>query len=193
MFVDKARNKKEFEQKVDDYFKKSGKPFVMVEECIVGMELTCGVFGNEDVTVLPPSYSVATGGILSIEEKFLPGAGENQTPAPISESATRFVQRVLKDVFLAIGCRGYSRIDCFYQDEKISPTGCERLIILEINTLPGLTPATCLFHQAAEVGIKPMELIDKIVQLGFEARTNLFFTESEVGLAKNSVSKSKGS
>lgn len=193
MFVDKARNKKELEQKVDDYFKNSGKPFIMVEECIVGMELTCGVFGNDDVTVLPPSYSVATGGILSIEEKFLPGAGENQTPAPISENATRFVQRVLKDVFLAIGCRGYSRIDCFYQDEKISPTGHERLVILEINTLPGLTPATCLFHQAAEVGIKPMELVDKVVQLGFEARASLFFTESEGAATKGAVSKSKGS
>ena len=40
--------------------------------------------------------------------------------------------------------------------------------MLEFNTLPGMTPATCLFHQAAEVGMKPMDLVDKIVELGFE-------------------------
>jgi hypothetical protein len=34
--------------------------------------------------------------------------------------------------------------------------------------LPGLTPATCIFHQAAEIAIKPMDFIDMIVQLGFE-------------------------
>ena len=44
----------------------------------------------------------------------------------------------------------------------------DRVIILEFNSLPALTPATCLFHQAAEIGIKPMEFIDKIVELGLE-------------------------
>ncbi|MFT6765948.1 MAG: UDP-N-acetylmuramate--alanine ligase, partial [Alteromonas naphthalenivorans] len=36
------------------------------------------------------------------------------------------------------------------------------------NTLPGMTPATCIFHQAAEIGIKPMEFIDTIIRLGLE-------------------------
>jgi len=45
--------------------------------------------------------------------------------------------------------------------------------ILEINTLPALTPATCIFHQAAEVGLRPMDLIDKIIELGLENHKNI--------------------
>jgi D-alanine-D-alanine ligase len=74
----------------------------------------------------------------------------------------------MEKVYTLIGCKGYVRIDCFYQDATQSPTGKERVVVLEINTLPGLTPATCIFHQAAEIGIKPMDFIDLIVQLGFE-------------------------
>ena len=76
--------------------------------------------------------------------------------------------KTMEKVYKCIGCKGYSRIDCFYQDASQSKTGKERVIILEINTLPGITPATCIFHQAAEVGIKPMEFVDKIVELGIE-------------------------
>ena len=146
----------------------AGKSYALVEECISGMELTVGVIGNEQPRALPPSQAVSTGDILSIEEKFLPGAGENQTPAPLPSPALNFVQKTMEQAYKAIGCRGYARIDCFYQDATQSPTGKERVIFIEINTLPGMTPATCIFHQAAEVGIKPMDFIDLIIKLGFE-------------------------
>jgi len=120
-----------------------------------------------------PSKAIAREGVLSIKEKFLPGEGENQTPAPLAAEATTLVQETVKKAFVASGCKGYARIDCFYQDAAASPTGIERIVILEFNTLPGLTPATCLFHQAAEVGIRPMDLIDKIVELGFENHKKL--------------------
>ncbi|HML19678.1 MAG TPA: hypothetical protein PKD74_03830, partial [Candidatus Dependentiae bacterium] len=47
------------------------------------------------------------------------------------------------------------------------------------NTLPGLTPATCIFHQAAEIGIKPMDFIDLIVTLGFENHKKQVLTQSD--------------
>ncbi|MBY0354031.1 ATP-grasp domain-containing protein [Candidatus Babeliales bacterium] len=145
-----------------------GKRDVMIEECVRGMELTCGVYGNDNPIALPPSYSVAKDTVLSIQEKFLPGDGQNITPAPIDVRATALVQQTLQDVYQVVGCKGYARIDCFYQTAEQSITGYERVVILEINTLPGLTPATCLFHQVAETGSKPMAFIDKIVELGFQ-------------------------
>jgi UDP-N-acetylmuramate--alanine ligase len=145
-----------------------GKEVALVEECITGMELTVGVIGNATVQALPPSYALTSGDILSIEEKFLPGAGENQTPAPLRKEALIFVQQIIENAYKAVNCKGYARIDCFYQNASQSPTGSQRMIILEINTLPGLTPATCIFHQAAELGIKPMDFIDMIIQLGLE-------------------------
>lgn len=166
MYVYKVNKKSELKKVLKEYFS-TEKKVALVEECVAGMELTCGVIGNDDVRVFPPSYAVATAGVLSIEEKFLPGAGENQTPAPLSPKALKLVQDTVKKVYQAVGCRGYSRIDCFYQNDSSG----ERVVILEVNTLPGLTPATCLFHQAAEVGIKPMELIDTIVELGMKMKS----------------------
>jgi len=146
----------------------SGRHYALVESYITGMELTVGVIGNDTPYVLPPSYTVTSGDILSVEEKFLPGAGENQTPAPLPPHAITFVQNTIARVYQALGCSGYARIDCFYQTPEISPTGKERLVILECNSLPGLTPATCIFHQAAELGIAPMEFIDLIIFYGLE-------------------------
>ncbi|MBY0110310.1 MAG: ATP-grasp domain-containing protein [Candidatus Babeliaceae bacterium] len=165
--VNKVKNEHELRYALD-CLKKNGHTYALVEEFITGMELTVGVLGNKDITALPPSAAISTKDILSIEEKFLPGAGENQTPAPLPESSLLFIQRTMEGVYKALTCSGYARIDCFYQPADISPTSKERVIILEVNSLPGLTPATVIFHQAAEIGMSPSELLDTIVQLGFE-------------------------
>lgn len=167
VMVAKAHNQEDLISAINDIFTNS-QACALVEELITGMELTVGVIGNDNPHALTPSQAVATDGILSITEKFLPGAGENQTPAPLPDDALHFVRETMERVFIALQCRGYVRIDCFYQTAQQSPTGTERVIILEINTLPGMTPATCIFHQAAEEGMKPMEFIDKIIQLGME-------------------------
>ncbi|MBP9764933.1 ATP-grasp domain-containing protein [Candidatus Babeliales bacterium] len=145
------------------------KEFALFEERIIGTELTVGVLGNKNPRALVPSEAIARNGLLSAEEKFLPGAGENQTPARIDSVDLVFVQKIIEEAYRAIGCMGYSRVDCFLQTADQSPTGHKRVVILEFNTLPALTPATCLFHQAAEVGLSPMQLIDEIVQLGLQA------------------------
>ena len=167
VMVQKAKTKEELIVAINAVFAQS-KDYVMVEECIIGTELTAGVIGNENPQALPPSQVFSSGDILSMEEKFLPGAGENQTPALLPQEIITRVQKTMEQVFKTVGCTGYSRIDCFYQTALQSKTGKERIITLEINTLPGLTPATCIFHQAAEVGIKPMDFIDLLVTLGFE-------------------------
>jgi len=167
VMVQKASTHQEIISCVNAIFA-DGKEFAFIEECISGMELTVGVFGNENPRALPPSQAVANHGILSIAEKFLPGAGENQTPAPLPAEALQLIQNTMVQVYSALNCKGYARIDCFYQPAATSPTGAERVIILEINTLPGMTPATVIFHQAAEIGMRPMEFIDEIVKLGLE-------------------------
>ena len=167
-FVEKVNNKDEFLDKLKNYFKNSDKDIALVEEFISGVELTCGVLGNYKPTALPPSQVIAAHDILSIQEKFLPGAGQNLTPAPLPKDAIKFIQNVIEKSYQALNCKGYARIDCFYQDAKHSPTKKQRLILLEVNTLPGMTPATCIFHQAAEIGMRPMEFVDEIVELGLE-------------------------
>ena len=191
VMVGKANNAQELEEKIAAMFA-TNKQHALIEECIVGTELTCGVVGNDDVTALVPSQVVANKGILSLEEKFLPGAGENQTPALIPSDAIVLVQKTMAAAFKAIGCKGYARIDCFYQSAAQSKTGAPRVVIIEFNTLPALTPATCLFHQAAELGVKPMEFIDTIVNLGFKVHGGVLDKISDVKCATELLMKKKG-
>jgi D-alanine-D-alanine ligase len=101
--------------------------------------------------------------------------------------ATQFVQKIIGDAYKVLSCKGYARIDCFYQSAEESSTGKEAVIILEVNTLPGLTPATCLFHQAAEVGMRPMELINRIIQYGLEEHQMLNLNNKEPSNAVTNI------
>jgi UDP-N-acetylmuramate--alanine ligase len=58
----------------------------------------------------------------------------------------------------------YARMDGFVVDGVV--------IVPEPNTLPGMTPSTCIFHQAAEAGLRPMEFIDRIIELSLEAHAH---------------------
>ncbi|MBT4855604.1 ATP-grasp domain-containing protein [bacterium] len=189
VMVQKAKNDEQLAHALKAIF--AEKSHALVEECIEGMELTVGIIGNSKPYALPPSETVVSKDILSIEEKFLPGAGENQTPARLSESAIRFVRKTIEEIYEALGCKGYARLDCFYQDEQQSPTGKERIVFIEANTLPGMTPATCLFHQAAEIGVKPMDFIDIVVKLGMQLHKPVMSEEDKTSLMVQDLIKEK--
>lgn len=172
VLVSRARNRAELEHALASIFD-TGKQYALIEEFIRGTELTIGVLGNDKPYALPPSQAVAADGILSLVEKFLPGAGQNITPALLPADALKVAQETVVAAYTLAGCSGYARIDCFYQDATQSPTGSPRTVVLEINSLPALTPATCLFHQAAEIGLKPMDLIDTIITLGLEKHNHI--------------------
>jgi D-alanine-D-alanine ligase-like ATP-grasp enzyme len=116
------------------------------------LEMTVGVIeenpaheGGGKIHALSPSITVAEMAILSVEEKFQGGTGVNITPPPtmiISAKNLEKVKKSIEEVAKMIGIRGYSRIDIFVHVK----TG--NIIVIEINTLPGLTPSTVIFHQA---------------------------------------------
>ncbi|MBP6869382.1 ATP-grasp domain-containing protein [Candidatus Babeliales bacterium] len=166
VMVTSPKNRQELESSLQEIFLQ--KKFALIEERVTGMELTVGVLGNDNPQALIPSQTVVKGDLLSLEEKFLPGAGENQTPALLPADDIEFVRQQIRAMYQAAGCRGYARIDCFFQTAEESVTGQRRVILIEINTLPALTPATCIFHQAAELGMRPMEFIDKIIEFGLQ-------------------------
>lgn len=188
-FVKKAFNQKDLEQYITEIL--NSKNQILIEEFISGTELTVGVVGNKKAWALPPSQTVVSKDILSIEEKFLPGAGENQTPAQLPKSAINLIKDTIEKCYKTLNCKGYARIDCFYQNEIQSKTNKEKVIILEVNTLPGMTPATCIFHQAAEVNLTPMEFIDLIIKLGLEEHKKQADTTIELLSHKNLNIKEK--
>lgn len=135
---------------------------VLIEEFINGTEVTCGVIGNSPPLPLTPSETIPTGEILSLEDKFLYGQGENKTPARLPENVLKQIQELAVRAFTSLDLKGYARIDMFVR-------GNGQIVVLEPNTLPGMTPSTVLFHQAAATGITPAELIDRIIDHALDA------------------------
>jgi len=133
----------------------------LVEEFLSGIEVTCGVLGSDTPEALIPSETIPTTEILSLEDKFLYGQGENKTPARVSEDVLQRIRDTAVKAFTALDLKGYARIDMF-----VRPDG--RVAVLEPNTLPGMTPSTVFFHQAAAAGITQAGVIDRIIQSALE-------------------------
>lgn len=134
----------------------------LVEEFLDGTEITCGVIGHDPPVALTPSETIPTDDILSLEDKFLYGKGENKTPARVPEEVLKRIQEVAVASFGALDLKGYARIDMFLRKDG-------RIAVLEPNTLPGMTPSTVLFHQAAAAGITQTGLISRIIEAALEA------------------------
>lgn len=134
-----------------------------------GMLIRTDDEGNKVYEVFESSEAVAEGGILSLEEKFLAGEGQNITPARYATNPTdnnsissRVKSELAKTADL-LNVDGYCRIDAFvriFGPEKVE------VIVIEINSLPGLTPATAIFHQAALANYKPAEFLEQLIQIG---------------------------
>ncbi len=128
------------------------------------IEITVGVLQvGERLTVLNPSLTVAEGEVLSVEEKFQGGTGVNITPPPkeiIRPQAVQRTKELIRKVADGIGIKGYSRIDAFMH----VTTG--DVIIIEVNTLPGLTPSTVLYQQglAEKPPLFPTQLLERIIE-----------------------------
>lgn len=141
------------------------------------LEITCGILthindnGETEYEVFEPSETLAGDEVLSLEEKFLAGEGQNITPARFAktkEEYNRIAAQVKKDLEKAarlLNITGYCRIDAFV---RIFKNGKVETVIIEVNSLPGMTPATCIFHQAAINNYKPYDFIDKILEFGFK-------------------------
>ncbi len=119
--------------------------------------------------VFEPSEALAGKGILSLEEKFLAGQGQNLTPARLAtkdhdyDYVADLVKSDLERAARVLGVEGYCRIDAFV---RIFKDGKVETVVIEVNSLPGMTPATAIFHQAALAGYKPYEFIREILKFG---------------------------
>ncbi|NVO31193.1 D-alanine--D-alanine ligase family protein [Hymenobacter lapidiphilus] len=130
-----------------------------------------GPNGELEIEVFEASEALATGEVLSLEEKFLAGEGQNITPAryaPEAQERQRIseeVKRELRRVAEILHIQGYARIDAFV---RVRANGAVEVLIIEVNSLPGMTPATCIFHQTALAGYTPYQFIDRILEFGKE-------------------------
>lgn len=139
---------------------------------ITGGMLTCyNDNGELSYEVFEASEALSEGDVLSLEEKFLAGQGQNITPARYSGDATENkmistqVKVQLERAARVLKVEGYARIDAFVRIYSVAKI---EVVFIEVNSLPGMTPATCIFHQAAIAHYQPFEFIDRILDYGFK-------------------------
>lgn len=146
------------------------------------LEITGGMLtrfnekGELEYEVFEASEALVEGEVLSLEEKFLAGQGQNITPARYATNPeerqiiSEKVKQELGKAARVLNVVGYCRIDAFV---RIFDVNHVEVIFIEVNSLPGMTPATCIFHQTAIQGYKPYDFIDRILDFGFKKRALL--------------------
>lgn len=142
---------------------------LILERYIKGLELTCGVLGNQDLEALPVIEIIPGDNheYFDYEAKYVAGETEEICPARIDDETTQEVQVLALKAHKALFLKGYSRTDMILRNGE--------LFVLETNTIPGMT-ATSLFPQSAnEAGYSFSALLDKLIELAIEEnkRTNL--------------------
>lgn len=130
---------------------------VMVEEFIPGRELTVAVMGGRALAV---TEIVSRTAFYDYEAKYAEGGSTHVLPAPLPTDIAEQAKTVALRAHEALGCRGVSRADFRLDDTK----GANRLILLEVNTQPGMTPTSLVPEQARASGLDFGALVRWIVE-----------------------------
>ena len=133
-------------------------PDAMVEEYIPGRELTVAVMGDRALAVTEIASNTS---FYDYEAKYAEGGSRHVIPAAIDASIYAHALDVALAAHKALGCRGASRSDFRYDDTRGEPG---RLVLLEVNTQPGLTPTSLLPEQAAHHGMSFPQLCAWMVE-----------------------------
>jgi len=132
---------------------------VLAEPYIPGRELTCGVMGDKPLGVI--EVKAATGEWYDYDAKYAPGGSIHVLPAEIKPNVYHRVQELALTAHQALGCRGVSRADLRYDD---TPGGTGALVVLEVNTQPGMTQTSLVPDMAAHAGLSFGELVRWMVE-----------------------------
>jgi len=130
---------------------------MMVEEFVPGRELTVAVMGDRALGVTEITTELE---FYDYEAKYAPGGSRHILPANVPESVARDAMAMAVTAHQALGCRGVSRTDFRFDDTGAKP----RLILLETNTQPGMTPTSLVPEQAAHIGLSYAKLCRWIVE-----------------------------
>ncbi|WP_104523125.1 D-alanine--D-alanine ligase family protein [Blastococcus atacamensis] len=140
-------------------------PKVIVEAAIPGREIECGVLAARGSGLpeasLPAEIRLRPGvDWYDFAAKYLDDAADFDIPADLTPAQTAAVQEAARRAYLAMDCQGLARVDFFLAE---GPDGEDRLVINEVNTMPGFTPISMFARMWAASGVEFAEIVDRLV------------------------------
>ena len=142
---------------------------VLFEEFISGQEFSCGVIqdDNGNAIALPPTevYNVES---FDFESKYLSNVTKKRIPVNTSLENNRKIQLAVAEVFSKLGINVYSRIDGFLTDDRTGEPG--RVLLHDPNTIPGMSPASLIFKQMAEIGLNLTQSLTYLIRQSLRER-----------------------
>lgn len=158
--VSKAHYRAELAQALDEAGRHDRR--IVVEEFIDAREIECSVLGNDRPEASLPGEIVPSSEFYDYRAKYVDGKSGLIIPAELSPDAVREVQRLAVEAFRAIDCAGLARVDFFLQ------RGTGRVLINEINTIPGFTSISMYPKLWEASGLPYRELITRLIELALE-------------------------
>jgi D-alanine-D-alanine ligase len=127
----------------------------MVERYIAGRELTCAVLKGAPTQVME---IVPSNGFYDYRAKYEPGGSLHDLPANIAAELSQRIQEISLSAHMVLGCRGVTRSDFRYDPET------DELVLLEVNTQPGMTPVSLVPEMASANGVSFAALVEWILE-----------------------------
>ncbi|MBP9840812.1 MAG: D-alanine--D-alanine ligase [Simkaniaceae bacterium] len=157
--VEKARNKEELKKAIENAFLYDHK--VLIEEFIDGIEIECGVLGNQNPRASQLARITSSHEFYSYEAKYIDPEGATfEIPASLPLELTEEIQRLAIRAFQILCCEGMARVDFFVRGNEI--------FINEVNTIPGFTEISMYPKMWAATGISYASLIRKLIDFAIE-------------------------
>ncbi|MDR0882084.1 MAG: D-alanine--D-alanine ligase [Candidatus Adiutrix sp.] len=131
----------------------------LLEKYLPGREFTCAVVGNAELTALPPIEIIPAEGhrFFDYQAKYEPGQSQEICPAKVSARLLDEIQQLAVAAHEALACRGLSRSDMIYSDGQV--------LLLETNTIPGLTSGSLVPKMARAYGLNFTSFISYMIDL----------------------------
>lgn len=158
--ISKAHNREELKAGIDKALKEDKK--VVLEEFIEGFEVECAVLGNDEPIAAEVGQVVAAAEFYDFDAKYNNPKSELHIPALISPEKRGEVKEAALRAYKALGCEGMSRCDFFVTKKD------QRVLMNEINTIPGQTSISMYPKLFEAVGVPYAELIDRLIDLAIQ-------------------------
>ncbi len=162
--ISKARSREELMKALELAFAHDEK--AILEETITGAEVECAVLGNEAPKASQPGQITPSNEFYDYNAKYIDGASKLDIPAKISSEAADLVRETAVKAYQALGCSGLSRVDFFV-------TKGGKVVLNEINTLPGFTDISMYSKLWEAQGVPYTELVGRLIELALERKEDV--------------------